>query len=85
MNQIAELLKTMTRELVDHPDDVCVALCPQQEGDPIKFEVFVLKSDLGQAIGKEGRIANAVRQIVKASARKHKLGRIHVEFLEATP
>ncbi len=61
-----ELVEMMARNLVDSPEEVRVN---ETAGDSIIIlEINVSQDDIGKVIGKEGRIANAIRTIVKASA-----------------
>ena len=61
-----ELVEYIARALVDNPEEVRVR---QIEGETvIIFEVSVAPEDLGKIIGRQGRIANALRTIVKAAA-----------------
>jgi predicted RNA-binding protein YlqC (UPF0109 family) len=61
-----ELVEYMVKALVDNPEEVQVK---QVEGETvIIFEVTVAPDDLGKIIGRQGRIANALRSIVKAAA-----------------
>ncbi len=63
-----ELVEYMVRALVDNPDQVHIN---EIEGETVLvYEVSVAESDLGKVIGKSGRIANALRTIVKAAAMK---------------
>ena len=63
-----ELVEYMVRALVDDPDQVRVN---EIEGETVAvYEVSVAEEDLGKVIGKGGRIANALRTIVKAAAMK---------------
>ncbi len=62
---MAELLAELARRLVDEPDAVRVE---QVEGDDVVvLRLFVAKDDVGQVIGRQGRIARALRQIVRAA------------------
>ena len=63
-----ELVKYMVESLVDNKDAVEVAL----EGEDT-INVKVDKSDLGKVIGKDGRIAKAIRTIVKAVGNKQQI------------
>lgn len=66
--QLRELVEMIVKSLVDEPDMVRVT---QVEGErTLIFEIRVAQSDLGKVIGKEGRIANAIRTLVKAAATK---------------
>ena len=62
------LIEYIARSLVDHPDDVQVS---EVEGEQTTvLELKVAKEDLGKVIGKQGRIAKAIRSVVKAAASK---------------
>lgn len=63
-------MEYIVRQLVDSPDAVEVIEIPGDEA--ITYEVRVAADDLGKVIGKQGRIANAIRTIVKAVAMKDK-------------
>ncbi len=63
-----ELVEYMVRALVDDPDQVQIN---EIEGETVVvYEVSVAEEDLGKVIGKGGRIANALRTIVKSAAMK---------------
>lgn len=63
-----ELLEFLARSLVDHPDEVRVE---ETEADNVVvLRLSVAKDDVGKVIGKQGRIARALRTVVKASAVK---------------
>ena len=59
-----ELLAYLARELVDHPDEVRVER--RDAGPDVVLELFVAGDDVGKVIGKQGRIARALRSIVRA-------------------
>lgn len=63
-----ELVEVITKALVDDSDSVVVT--ERQEGKTIVVEVRVAESDMGKVIGKQGRIAKAIRSVVKAAAAK---------------
>jgi predicted RNA-binding protein YlqC (UPF0109 family) len=76
---VAELLAHLARRLVDEPDAVEVEEV-QREGATI-LQLRVAKDDVGKVIGRQGRIARALRAIVRASgARSHR--RVVLEILE---
>ncbi len=62
---MAELLAELARRLVDDPDAVRVE--QEEREDVIVLRLFVAKDDVGQVIGRQGRIARALRQIVRAA------------------
>ena len=61
-----ELVELIAKALVDHPDDVVVT--EEQEGKNIRIQLHVAPSDMGKVIGRQGRIAKAIRAVVKAAA-----------------
>ncbi|HZG58686.1 KH domain-containing protein [Paenibacillus sp.] len=72
-----DLVRTLVRGLVDHPDDVQVAVT--EDDDSVLYELSVHPDDVGKVIGKGGRIIKAVRVVVtSAGARSGK--RIAVEI-----
>ena len=76
---MAELLAHLARRLVDDPDAVEVEEV-QREGATV-LQLRVAKEDVGKVIGRQGRIARALRAIVRASgARSHR--RVVLEILE---
>ena len=62
------LVEVITKALVDHPEEVIIT--EKNEGKAIVIEVKVADSDMGKVIGKQGRIAKAIRAVVKAAAAK---------------
>ena len=63
-----ELVEVITKALVYNPDEVVVT--EKQEEKATVVEVHVAESDMGKVIGKQGRIAKAIRSVVKAAAAK---------------
>ena len=63
-----ELVEVITKALVDEPDQVVVT--EKAEGKTTVIEVHVAEGDMGKVIGKQGRIAKAIRSVVKAAAAK---------------
>lgn len=74
-----ELVETMARSLVDHPDDVDVK--EHQHDNTLVLTLSVHESDMGKVIGKQGRIANAIRSVLYASA-SHQKQRVRLEIVE---
>jgi uncharacterized protein len=67
---VADLLTWLARGLVDEPDAVRVET--EQREDAMVFRLFVAPDDVGKVIGKQGRIARALRSVVRAGgARAH--------------
>ena len=63
-----ELVEVITKALVDDPDSVVVT--EREDKKSTILEIRVADSDMGKVIGKQGRIAKAIRQVVKAAAAK---------------
>lgn len=63
-----ELVEVIAKALVDHPEEVPVN--EKNEGRTIVLELHVAEGDMGKVIGKQGRIAKAIRSVVKAAAAK---------------
>jgi len=63
-----ELVKAIALSLVDNPDEVSVSTV-EKNGETV-VELKVAASDMGKVIGKQGRIAKAIRVVVKAAAAK---------------
>jgi len=63
-----ELVEVMAKALVDNPDQVVVT---EKETDgEVLIELTVAPSDMGKVIGRQGRIAKAIRAVVKAASTK---------------
>lgn len=75
---VKALIEYLARELVDEPEHVEVTEVPGEESTT--FEVRVAPNDLGKVIGKQGRIANALRTVAKAAAMKNKR-KVYVEII----
>ncbi len=65
-----ELVEVLARALVDQPDKVVVDLIERDKSTLI--ELKVAPEDMGKVIGKQGRIAKAIRTVVKVSAARQK-------------
>ena len=60
-----EVVEIIAKALVDHPEDVVVD--EKQEDRMTLFELHVASDDMGKVIGKQGRIAKAIRTVAKAA------------------
>ena len=63
-----DLVEVIAKALVDNPEEVVVT--EKESGRNIKVELHVAPSDMGKVIGKQGRIAKAIRSVVKAASSK---------------
>lgn len=73
-----ELVEVIAKSLVDNPDEVTVNEIKGEQS--IILELRVAKDDMGKVIGKQGRIAKAIRTVVKAAAIKEEK-RVVVEII----
>jgi predicted RNA-binding protein YlqC (UPF0109 family) len=73
----AGLLEFLAKKLVDHPDAVLVAQLEGERGPIIELEVA--QDDIGKVIGRGGRVAQALRTLVRASAE----GRVIVDIVDS--
>nr|WP_241754894.1 KH domain-containing protein [Koleobacter methoxysyntrophicus] len=79
MYLLKDLVEILAKALVDHPEEVQVN---QVEGEQsIILELRVSQEDMGKVIGKQGRIAKAIRTLVKAAAAKEGK-RVVVEIIQ---
>ena len=74
------LVETIARSLVDNPDEVQVRELPGKDPGVTVVELKVAASDMGKIIGKQGKIARAIRSIVKAASSKEEK-RVIVDIL----
>jgi uncharacterized protein len=77
---LAQLLERMVKDLVDDPAQVKIE--ETEDNRTISYRIYVAPDQLGQVIGKQGRIANAIRTIAKAVAQKKK---ISIDFIGGPP
>ena len=63
-----ELVETIAKALVDSPDEVVVTESENER--ELVLQLHVAQTDMGKVIGKQGRIAKAIRSVVKAAASK---------------
>ena len=74
-----KLVRSLVTPLIDHPDEMKIDV--ETSDNSISVTIHVINEDMGQIIGKHGRIANALRTVLKAvGARNHK--KVYVEIVE---
>ena len=76
---MGSLVEVIAKALVTKPDEVNVT--EEKDGDTIVVKLRVADDDIGKIIGKSGRIAKAIRTVVRAAAIKQNL-RVSVEIVE---
>ena len=74
-----ELVEVIAKSLVEHPDEVVVTETENEK--TILVELRVAPADMGKVIGKQGRIAKAIRSVVKAASSKEEK-KVVVEILQ---
>ena len=74
-----ELLEIIAKNLVDNPEQVVVN--QRVDEDALILELSVAQDDIGKVIGKQGRIAKAIRTVVKAAASRENK-KVAVEILQ---
>ena len=72
------LVEVIANALVDNPDEVVVT--EKGSGKNITVELHVATDDMGKVIGKQGRIAKAIRSVVKAASSKENI-KVDVEIV----
>ena len=76
---MAEIVEYLARRLVDEPDAVRVEQVDRD--DATVLQLWVAPDDVGKVIGRQGRIARALRTIVRASGARDE-GRVMLEIME---
>ncbi|HEU5277773.1 MAG TPA: KH domain-containing protein [Gaiellaceae bacterium] len=76
---MAELLEYLAKQLVDEPDAVRVERV--DEDDAVVLRLHVAQEDLGKVIGRQGRIARALRTIVRAGSMRERR-RVQLEIVD---
>ena len=74
-----EIVETIAKSLVDHPEQVIVDE-KRDDRNHVVLELHVATDDMGKVIGKQGRIAKAMRTVVKAAATRENR-RVTVEIV----
>lgn len=75
-----ELIEYIAKAIVDNPDEVAVR--EESDGDRVIYYLTVSEPDMGKVIGKQGRIANAMRTLLKVAAAKSGVRRASLEIGE---
>jgi predicted RNA-binding protein YlqC (UPF0109 family) len=75
-----ELIEYIAKAIVDNPDEVRVR--EEEQGDTVIYFLEVAESDMGKVIGKQGRIANAMRALLKVAATRRGIRRATLEIGE---
>ena len=74
-----QILETIIKNIVENQE--AVSINEKEETDKIIFEVKVEESDMGRVIGRQGKVANSIRTLMKALGSREKK-KVSVEFLD---
>ena len=74
-----ELLINMAKGIVDHPDAVTVDVDDVNEEGVVVYHLHVSEDDIGRVIGKQGKIAKAIRTVMRSAANRQNL-KVQVEI-----
>jgi hypothetical protein len=80
MSPLSDLLAYLASVLVDHPEDILVD--EEQDDGRLILKLQVRQRDIGKVIGKQGRTARAIRNLMHAAAAQRNL-RVQVQFVDA--
>ena len=75
-----QLIETIVKPLVDRPEDVRVEMDEQESR--VTYKLSVNAEDMGKVIGKQGRVAKAIRTIVYSAAGGHHGKRVFVDIVD---
>ena len=70
MFSLKDLLISITKGLVDNPNEVSVDVDEPNEEGVVVYHLHVAEGDMGRVIGKQGRIAKAIRVVMRAAANR---------------
>jgi len=80
LNAAQSVCEYLVKQIVDNPDAVSVASSETDNG--IRLDVTVGDGDMGRVIGKRGRVAGAIRTVVRAAGIDDTVTSIEVEFVD---
>ncbi|MFJ8261561.1 KH domain-containing protein [Rummeliibacillus sp. NPDC094406] len=75
-----QLIETIVKPLVDYPDEV--KIITDENDNRIVYKLSVHPSDIGKIIGKQGRVAKAIRTIVYSAAGSHHKKKTYIDILD---
>lgn len=75
-----QLIETIVKPLVDYPNDVRIET--DENDSRIVYQIFVHPEDRGKVIGKQGRVAKAIRTIVYSAAAGYYKKKVYVDILD---
>ncbi|WOV86140.1 KH domain-containing protein [Sporosarcina oncorhynchi] len=75
-----QLIETIVKPLVDHPADVRVD--KDEQNHRVSYKLSVNPEDIGKVIGKQGRVAKAIRTIVYSAAGSHHGKKVYLDIVD---
>lgn len=75
-----QLIETIVKPLVDYPEEVRIEI--DENANRIVYKLSVHAEDMGKVIGKQGRVAKAIRTIVYSAASSHHKKKTYVDILD---
>ena len=78
--ELVKLTETIVKELVKDSDSVTVKEFPSENDDEITIQVMVPENEMGRVIGKQGKMAKALRTIVQASSFINENERVNINI-----
>mgnify|MGYP000500067087 FL=1 len=75
-----QLIETIVKPLVDYPEEVRIEI--DENAKRIVYKLSVHSEDMGKVIGKQGRVAKAIRTIVYSAASSHHKKKTYVDILD---
>lgn len=78
--KLVKLTETIVKELVKDSDSITVKEFPSENDDEITIQVMVPEDEMGRVIGKQGKMAKALRTIVQASSFINENKRVNINI-----
>lgn len=78
--KLVELTEIIVKELVKDKDSVSVKEFPSENENEITIQIMVSEDEIGRVIGKQGKIANALRVVVQASSYTNENKRVNINI-----
>lgn len=75
-----QLIETITKPLVDYPNDIHVSV--EEFDHKVTYKLSVHAEDMGKIIGKQGRVAKAIRTIVYSAAKSHHNKKVFLDIVD---
>ena len=78
--KLVELTEIIVKELLKDKDSVSVKEFPSENENEITIQIMVSEDEIGRVIGKQGKIANALRVVVQASSYTNENKRVNINI-----